>query len=226
MRAATVTLSWNHSHENPIPDVFGVDDAVSLESIRYVNPIGDGRYVELLDLRGDLERARTLLEDAPEAIEYDLVGDDDRGVAYVQWHTAGFVGDLLSILDQREIVIDWPITAVETETDRGLELTVVGTDWAIEQAATDLPDGVSLELHRLGSYRPQTARQSATLTERQRAVFELALAEGYYEVPRETTQRDLADKLDCATGTVAEHLQRIESAFASAYAASIHSQNR
>ncbi len=226
MRAATVTLSWDGGHVNPIADIFGPDDAVSLESIRYVNPIGDGRYVELLDLRGDLERARTLLEDAPEAIEYDLVGDDDRGVAYVQWRTVGLVGDLLSILDEREIVIDWPITAVETETDRGLELTVVGTDWAIEQAATDLPDGVSLELHRLGSYRPQAARQFATLTERQRAVFELALAEGYYEVPRETTQRDLADQLDCATGTVAEHLQRIESAFASAYAASIQSQDR
>ena len=78
-------------------------------------------------------------------------------------------------------------------------------------AAGDLPSEVELNLERTGEYEPDTGRLSQMLTERQLELFELAVREGYYEVPRETTQRNLAESLDLATATVSEHLQRIES---------------
>lgn len=221
MRAATITLTWDDDRGNPIGDIFGGSDAVSVDEIRYVNPVHGGRYIELLELRGDLERARTLLEASPKAIEHDVAGEDGRGVAYVQCRTVGLVGDLLSILWQREIVVDWPLTYVETGIDRGLELTVIGSDRAIQRAAADLPEGVTLALRRLGSYDPDVDRGGPVLSDRQREVFEVALREGYYEVPRETTQRELAERLGLATGTVGEHLQRIEAKLAAAHAASL-----
>ena len=55
------------------------------------------------------------------------------------------------------------------------------------------------------------------LTDRQLEVFELAVAEGYYEVPSETTHRELAAQLDRSPGTVSEHLQRVESKLVSMY---------
>ncbi|MFC4543388.1 helix-turn-helix domain-containing protein [Halosolutus amylolyticus] len=220
MRAATVTLTWDDDRGNPIDDIFGGSDAVSVDAIRYVQPVHGERYVELLELRGDLERAQTLLEASPEAIEHDVAGADGRGVAYVQCRTVGLVGDFLSILWQREIVVDWPLTYVEAGIDRGLELTVIGSSRAIQRAVADLPAGVDLDLRRLGSYDPDVDRTTPDLTERQRELFEVAVREGYYEVPRETTQRELAATLDLATGTVGEHLRRIEAKLAAAYATS------
>ncbi|MDG5817314.1 helix-turn-helix domain-containing protein [Natronococcus sp. A-GB7] len=50
-----------------------------------------------------------------------------------------------------------------------------------------------------------------TLTTAQREVFEHARETGYYEWPRETTTRELADDLDIAKSTLLEHLRRAES---------------
>ncbi|MFC7008456.1 helix-turn-helix domain-containing protein [Halalkalicoccus salilacus] len=48
-------------------------------------------------------------------------------------------------------------------------------------------------------------------------LLELAVRAGYYEVPRETTHRDLASKLDLSAGTVSDRLQRIERRLITAY---------
>ena len=220
MRYATVTLTWTHGDGHPIDAVFAGEETVRIEAIRYVSPVQEGQYVELLELRGDLERARSLLADAPEVLEFDVAGADGQGVAYVQCLTAGLVDDLLAILRKHEIVLEWPMRSLERSESRGVEITVFGTSRAIQRAAADLPDGVRLDLARLGEYEPDDDRLSATLTERQRELFELAVDEGYYEVPRETTHRELADMLGLAPGTVSEHLQRVESKLVDAYTTS------
>lgn len=222
MRYATVTLTWSGRQLTPIDEIFGHSDAISVESIRYVNPVhnDEERYVELLELCGDLERARTLLAGSRDAFEFDVTGSDGRGLAYVQCRNVGLVDDLLSILREHEIVLDWPMTYIETDSARGLEITAIGTSRAIQRAAADLPDGIGLELERLGEYEPGPD-PAATLTERQQELFEVAVREGYYAVPRETTHRELAATLDLAPSTVGEHLQRIESRLAAAYATSM-----
>ncbi|GAB3669000.1 helix-turn-helix domain-containing protein [Halopiger thermotolerans] len=224
MRYATVVLRWADGRLNAVDDAFARSDAVSIEAIRHLNAVGDDRYVELLALRGDLERARDLLDESPDALEYDVTGDRGRGVAYVQCRTVGPVDDLLAILDEHELVLDWPMTYVDAgdATDaagtRGLEVTAVGTSRSIQRAAAALPEGIDLDLRRMGEYEPDSGGVASTLTDRQRELFDLALEEGYYEIPRETTHRELAAKLDLAAGTVGEHLQRIEAKLAAAYA--------
>jgi predicted DNA binding protein len=48
------------------------------------------------------------------------------------------------------------------------------------------------------------------LSARQREVFELARARGYYEWPKEVTGTELAAELDIATATLHEHLHKAE----------------
>jgi len=48
------------------------------------------------------------------------------------------------------------------------------------------------------------------LTDRQLAALHLALEEGYYEQPRGTSLRDLADRTDVARSTFEEHLRKAE----------------
>lgn len=217
MRYATVTLTWTDLSIHPLDDVFASSDAVAVEAIRYVSPIREGRYAELLDLAGDLDAARRLLADADDALAYDVAGGDDRGVAYVQCRSAGVVADLLAVLHEHEIVLDWPMSVVDAPTGRGFRLTVIGSSRAIQRAAGSLPDGIRLDLERTGEYEPDAGRLAAVLTDRQLELFDLAVAEGYYEVPRETTHRELAAALDLAPATVSEHLQRVESKLVSAY---------
>jgi DNA-binding CsgD family transcriptional regulator len=216
MRYATVTLRWTDGQVHPIDDVFAAEPTVTVEAIHYVSPGPAGEYVELLELRGDLRRAAAILADAPEALASDIAGDESHGVAYVQCRTAGLVDDLLATLYDHEIVVDWPIHTLD-DSERGLRLTVLGTDRAIQEAAADLPPELDVSLERIGEYQPESQRLSALFTERQLDVFDLAVQQGYYEVPRETTHRELADRLGLATGTVSEHLQRIESKLVQAY---------
>lgn len=222
MRYATVTLRWRGQRLTPTDELFGHDGAIAVESIRYVNPVSDDddRYVELLEVRGDLEEVRSLLAESSTALEFAVTGGDDRGVVYVQWRRADLVDELLSILREHEIVVDWPMRFVGTDGDRGLEITAIGTSRAIQRAAADLPEGIGVELERLGEYEPGVD-PGATLTERQRELFNVAVREGYYQVPRETTHRELAEILDLAPSTVGEHLQRIEAKLATAYATSM-----
>jgi hypothetical protein len=212
MRYATVRLSWTGTELHPVDELFAASDAVVVESIRYVGPVRDGRYVELIELRGDLRRARELLAESAAAVEFDVAGGSGRGVAYVQCRAAGLVEELLDVLHTHDPVVDWPVERVGDET-RGLRVTVLGTGRAIGRAAADLPEPVRLRLERMGEYEPGSgaADLPAELTDRQREVLDAAVRMGYYETPRETTHREVAAELGVAVGTVTEHLQRVES---------------
>lgn len=50
----------------------------------------------------------------------------------------------------------------------------------------------------------------AMLTAHQREAVEAALALGYYDIPRESSQEDIAAAIDCAPSTAAEHLRKAE----------------
>ncbi|MEY7848627.1 helix-turn-helix domain-containing protein [Natrarchaeobius sp. A-rgal3] len=221
MRYATVVLRWTAGEIHAIDDAFARSKAVSIEAIRHIDRIHDRRYAELLELRGDLAAARRLLAAVPDVLEFDVAGANDRGIACVQYRAAEPMVDLLAILREHEIVVDWPMPFVGVEGrdggDRALEIRILGTSRAIQRAARDLPDGVDLNLQRLSGYEPDATRFSPTLTDRQREVFDCAFEEGYYEIPRETTHRELADRLGVSAGTVGEHLQRIEAKLAASY---------
>jgi len=48
------------------------------------------------------------------------------------------------------------------------------------------------------------------LTERQQETLQAAIEAGYYNVPREATHEDIAERLGRSDGTVGEHLRKIE----------------
>lgn len=85
----------------------------------------------------------------------------------------------------------------------GPQEAIRGTIEAYERA------GVSPELRRLGTYRGgETPLES--LTDRQREIVRTAYRMGYYEVPREATNEDVAAEIGVNPSTVTEHLQRAE----------------
>lgn len=74
----------------------------------------------------------------------------------------------------------------------------------LEKALGSLPLSYKLE-SIIGSRDPATL-----LTDRQREILELAVREGYFEVPRECTLADLAEKLNVDKSTVSTVIRRGE----------------
>jgi len=65
--------------------------------------------------------------------------------------------------------------------------------------------GIDFKLKSIGKYR-----EEPQLTARQSEVLDLALKQGYYEIPRKITLTQLADKLAVAKSTLSGILRRID----------------
>lgn len=210
MRYATLVLGGEDTRIAPVLDRFTSSDTVSIETTRHIGPIEDGQHVVLVDLEGDLEAAERLLADSSDIVQYDVTGANGRGVAYLRCRSIGLIGDLLSILYAHDIVLDWPIAHSKVADGRRHRFTVIGTESGIQRALARVPSEISVELEKIGPYGTETAQRDSMLTDSQKDLLELAVREGYYEVPRGTTHRELAKSLDLSAGTVSDRLQRIE----------------
>ncbi len=215
LRSATLSLSG--AIHSSVFDQFDRSPSASIVATRYLSPVENGQYVVLADLRGDLGVARDLLAESDQVLRYDVAGTDERGIVYAHYRSAGPVGELLAILYDNDVVLDWPIEHQQTGAETESRVTVVGTDEGIQQAVADIPDVSELSLLRIGQVQAEDDALPL-LTETQATLLDLAIEAGYYEVPRETTHSDLADRLDVAPGTVSDRLQRIERRVMTAYA--------
>lgn len=207
MRYATVLCRWTDTELMPLNSAFAAEPAVDIEAIHYINPVGDGTYAELTQLRGDLNRARALLAEQAHVRRFEVHGETD-GIAYLQYESEDLLDELMGLLSDHAVVVSWPIKF--TEDALGVELTLLGTERVLGDIFTSFPDAVTVELVRTGDYSEGVGDPLATLTDRQREVLDAAVRLGYYESPREATHRELAEELGIAAGTVSEQLQRIE----------------
>jgi predicted DNA binding protein len=86
---------------------------------------------------------------------------------------------------------------------------LVGESTDLQAALDAVPSEIETTVDWIGEYAGGDATVSA-LTDRQREVLRAARRLGYYEIPREAGVRAVAEAVDCAPGTAAEHLQKAE----------------
>lgn len=87
---------------------------------------------------------------------------------------------------------------------------VIGDASVLQRALDDAPNGVEVQIDRIGRLQSHSNDPVGTLSERQREAVGAALELGYYNQPREATHEDVAAKLDCAPPTASDHLQKAE----------------
>ncbi|WP_458190700.1 helix-turn-helix domain-containing protein [Haladaptatus sp. NG-WS-4] len=183
------------------------DQAVIGDAIHYINLLDDGTGVALYQLRGDLEQATKVLEADPEVLSIERSEASD-GLVYLHFRANALMTDLLGIFRRYEIVVDWPMEY----TDRGgLRITMLGDDKKIREAIAEIPDGIQITLEGVGEYHSDMRQLTSLLTDRQQELLELAIKQGYYDVPRQVGLREIADQVDLSVATVGEHLQKLES---------------
>lgn len=209
MRYATLVIRWDGVQLHPLDDAVASAPDVQIERTFYINPVGDGSYVELCRFRGEQSAIAAVLRDAPSVLDFEA-SDGSDGVTYVHYESAPLLDAMLDVLFENAVVLTWPVEFVHAGGGHGIRVTLLGTERAIGESLDAIPTGVDVELERTGDYAEHLADPVASLTDRQREILEVAVRSGYYEVPRETTHRELAAALDVAPGTVSTQLQRIE----------------
>lgn len=208
MRRAEYTLRPEGEYATELDRALAGSSDVAQRAVHYANLLADGTAVFLLELEGAVDDAAAVIEDMPRVESFDISPAGDRLFAYVHARPSEMVHDLLRIVREHEVVLDYPIRFVE---DGGIAVTAIGDRESVRELVDHLPETVGFEVREFGEYHPSEERLAARLTERQAEVLATAVAMGYYENPRGTTCRELGEALDCAAGTAAEHLRVIES---------------
>ena len=157
---------------------------------------------------GDIDRFRTAIEEASVVIDYELTRIGERECyAYVRDETTEPQRELFELIERSPVTV---VSPVEYGPAGAVSYSVFGPPAEIQAAIEKIPDPIEVTVEHVGSMRSTPGLLETVLSERQREAVETALDAGYYEIPREASQEDVAERIGCAPSTAAEHLQKAE----------------
>lgn len=191
---------------HPVEATLSASSSVRPVAIHQTKVLDDGTCVTLLEVSGDLDELDRILTDHEAVFEHTIAGERD-GYVYLQTDPYDLTRYLIELQENSALIVQFPI---EHTGDGGLRGTVIGDQGAFGPGVAALPDELDLEVESTGEYHPEMETVFATLTDRQREILATAIRLGYYEDPRRAAQQDIAEAMDIASGTVSEHLRRIE----------------
>ena len=215
MRYFDLALSPEHQGIHPVDADIASLTRVDREALLHIDAFGDGTGVLLYRLHGDRAEVESVVDGHEEIVSYDLLDVDAENTFHLYLHVQPGepAGTLMALCYEFALIIDTPIEF----TDRGgVLVTIVGTHDMLRGALKSVPEEINVSIQQVGQYSPGTRDMLSMLTQRQREVFETAVEMGYYDIPRQVNQSDLADTLECAPSTVDEHLRKAESKMLSA----------
>lgn len=211
MKYLQLELTPTERAVHPIDGFIAGLEQVEREAILHVDSQPDEMTI-LYQLSGNRDRLETALAANDDVAVYELVDAEEGFNAYIQAASANPGSELISIAHEHALIIDTPIHITET----GLSTTLVGTHDGLRQALASMPDEIDVTVQNAGPYTPGGEDLLSPLTDRQLEVFQTAVDQGYYDVPRNATHKDIADNLGCAPSTVDEHLRKAEARVVSA----------
>ena len=188
--------------------VAGHDDLTDYRLLQW-NPSGEREVALVFNVRGDREAYEAALAEHTAPVTHTVVpGRRSSFYVYVLDRLSGGDRELAGAFARTGLVV---VPPVEYRDDGTMGLGVVGPDEALQAAVDAVPDEVDVEIRRLRRYDAAALSPAGRLTDRQYEALRVAVEAGYYETPRETTVEEVAAELDCAPGTAAEHLRKVES---------------
>jgi predicted DNA binding protein len=178
-------------------------------TIHQFSILEDGTAVVLRAVSGDLDCARSLLDQHDTTLGYSVSGGSQgEGLAYVHAEPPGSIAEVVKLPRRYELVLDFPLEGVG---DQEIRVTMVSESRdVLGRALADIPDRVDLTIERIGAYPEDMSDVTAVLTDRQQEILDVATDLGYYDVPRQATHEDIAEEAGLSPSTVSEHMQKIE----------------
>ena len=172
-----------------------------------LNPVDEGEVALLLGVRGDHEAYEAALA-AYGPAEYAVTeGAGDSLYVYAREALSTVQRGLVAAFARAGLVL---VSPVVYRGDGRIDVTVAGPEDALRAVLDDVPGGVGVDVRRIGRYETAAVGGGDRLTARQHEALQAAHDLGYYDSPRAATTTDVAERLDCAPGTAAEHLRKAE----------------
>ena len=158
---------------------------------------------------GDADAFEAAVEEIPEVLGYDIERTGDEAFyVYVRDATTDALGDLFGPITRGGLIV---IPPIRYHGDGTVTFSLFGPDAELQAAVESVPEPVSVTVEEVSGLDATASAAETLLTERQREAVEVAVELGYYEVPREAGHDDVAEAIDCAPSTAAEHLRKAES---------------
>ncbi|WP_254279942.1 helix-turn-helix domain-containing protein [Haloarcula marina] len=210
MKYVRLSLSMAPEVRHPMHQFVVERDGYRASYLLRGNDVGEAVQTLLFHVDGfPPDPYREALERTDHVEEYAIsTCPDDTFYLYVRDRPSETGTQLVEALTTAGLVVVSPIAY---RADGTVGLTLVGPGGTVQRAVEAVPDGVGVDVREVGEYDSRRFESGAGLTDRQFAAVAAAVDCGYYETPRSGTTADVADRLDCAPGTAAEHLRKAES---------------
>ena len=153
---------------------------------------------------GSLDAYESLLAEQESVLEYDITPDEDGFFVYLRQELGPEGVSIMDSLAQDTVVIVPPI---EFRSDRTMRITVVGHPQDLKAVSEEIPEGISIEILKLGD---GVMTFQTSISDRQQHALNVAWDLGYFDIPRRNGIEAVAEELDCAVSTTSELLRRGE----------------
>ena len=208
MRRLRLTFYAPDAEVHPVHTILTQREYVDAAEMIHWNAASE-TITHVFRVAGDREAFADELAETPEVLAYDIEPvAADRFHAAVRAETTPVQRELFAAADREGVVV---ASTLEHTDDGGVTFEVVGEARALQGAFDSAPDGIEVEVERVGGTTTDPDGVVGVLSNRQREAVEVAVEAGYYDVPRTATHEDVAAELECAPSTASEHLQKAES---------------
>ena len=153
---------------------------------------------------GSPDAYESLLAERESVLEYDITPDEDGFFVYLRQELGPEGMSMMDSLAQDTVVVVPPI---EFRSDRTMRMTVVGHPEDLKAVSESIPEGISIEILKLGD---GVMTFQTSISDRQQHALTVAWDLGYFDVPRRNGIEAVAEELDCAVSTASELLRRGE----------------
>jgi DNA-binding CsgD family transcriptional regulator len=219
MRYLQLEIGYPPGARHPMHQFLVDQESLRRAYLRHWNFSNPEQVTSLFHVVGDVPAGREEYLAALDAVEtireYEVTPVDDRSFyVYVREAADEHARRFRELLADTDLLVVPPI---EYGADGEMVFEIAGEAEGLRGVVSGLPDHLSVSVDRLGEYDAYRESLATALTSRQREVLAVARERGYYEIPRRTSVREIADELGCSKSTVSNHLRKAESRLVALY---------
>lgn len=216
MKYLHLSLQYGRAVQHPMQRLLTDSSAVERSWLVTWNVQGERNHIyTLFYVVGDREVYRDHIAGAEETLHCDITPVDGRSFyAYVREREKEIFERFRTAFEQPSVVVVPPLAY---RPNGRVDFDVGGEAEDLAMILDNLPEEITVSVSEVGEYDARPGVPAIDLTARQREAVRAAAEVGYYEFPRTGSIADVAERLDCATSTASNHLQKAEARLVSQF---------
>lgn len=208
MRYLRIALEPDVTDIHPLFPVFSDSEFVTRAQMLDWNvPPGIETSTVLFYVDGDKDRVAEKVVNLEITEHYDITPiTRDEFYIYIKAETTDVERQIWQAVTIDSLLLMPPLQY----TNGQVKMTLIGTHDDLKRAVEEIPDGIKTDVKRISEYNQRAESIASLLSGRQYEAVMAGIETGYYNVPREATKDDIAEKLGCSPSTASEHLRKAE----------------